>query len=205
MQFKVNLMVVISLATFMCLTSGCAYSPQHVDIDPTLNLSESNIGNNLEVFVSVADERADIVIGHRGSAYGKAAKISNDQDICKVFRDAVVEGLKANGFNPMVDGTTPVRKLDVQVRLIKYETSTGFWTGGVHTKAAVKVVARNNGQKYEKMYRVQDEKRILIVPDAKQNAALINNIVSDVISEIFVDKNMLAFLAKSHNTAMMGL
>lgn len=202
LKFKANLVVGVLLAALVCLTSGCAFTPQDVDIAPTLDLVESNVGNGVTVYVVVADERADSLIGHRGSAYGKAAKISNEQDISKIFCDAIVDGLKKYSFNPTVDDSEQTRGLNVQVRLIKYETSIGFWTGGIHTKAAVKVVASNNGEKYEKMYRVEDEKRILFVPGAKENTALINEIVSDVIVDIFVDEKLIAFLANSNSTEM---
>ncbi len=192
---KTNLTVVF-ISIVMCFLFGCAFSPQEVMLGPTLNIAETNIGNGAKVSFDVVDERDDILIGHRGSAYGKAAKISNNQDITQVFSDAITEGLKRNGFLPVEGSDNSTRQLKVQIRLIRYETSTGFWTGGVHTKATIKAIASNNGKTYANLYRVENEKRFLFVPDSKENNRLINDIVSEVINELFNDQKLMSFLAE---------
>ncbi len=192
---KTNLIVVF-ISIVMCFLFGCAFSPQEVMLEPTLNIAETNIGNGAKVSFDVVDERDDILIGHRGSAYGKAAKISNNQDITQVFSDAITEGLKRNGFLPVEGSDNSTRQLKVQIRLIRYETSMGFWTGGVHTKATIKAIASNNGKTYAKLYRVENEKRFLFVPESKENNRLINDIVSEVINELFNDEKLMSFLAE---------
>lgn len=194
-RVKTNLTVVF-ISIVMCFLFGCAFSPQKVMLEPTLKLSETNIGKGAQVSLDVVDERDDTSIGHRGTVYGKAAKISSNQDITQVFSDAITKGLKRNGFFPVNSSDNSARQLKVQIRLIRYETSTGFWTGGVHTKAAIKVIASNNNKTYENLYRVENEKRVLFVPDGKENNRLINDIVSEVINELFNDQKLMSFLTE---------
>lgn len=194
-RLKTNLTVVF-ISIVMCFLFGCAFSPQKVILEPTLNIAETNIGNGAKISFDVVDERDDTLIGHRGTAYGKAAKISNDQDITQVFSEAITEGLKRNDFLPVEGSDNSTRQLNVYIRLIRYETSTGFWTGGVHTKATIKAIASNNGKTYANLYRVENEKRTLFVPDSKENNKLINDIVSEVINELFNDQKLMSFLAE---------
>jgi uncharacterized lipoprotein YajG len=185
------------------LLVGCAYTTQQATLSPELQLSGTNIGNNATVAVKVVDERSDKSLGYRGSAYGKAAKITTGQNVAEVIYEKIVEGLKQNGFNPVPHGFNPVphskgitRALKVEIRLIEYSTSVGFWTGGVHTKSALKAIAKNNGKVYENLYRVDNEKRIVFAPFAKENEKLINKAVSEVLQKLFGDQELIAFLAR---------
>jgi uncharacterized lipoprotein len=175
---------------------GCAYTPHKVALRPAVVVAEANVGGDVEVAVKVVDERPEQSLGHRGTAFGKAAEITTDQDVAGIFHEQVVEGLKKKGFSPVVYAEDFPRRLKVEVRLISYSTSTGLWTGGVHTKAAIKAVASNNEKTYEKLYRAENEVRKAFVPSAKTNIRLINEIVSQVLQKLFQDQDLMAFLAK---------
>ena len=66
----------------------------------------------------------------------------------------------------------------------------GFWTGGVHTKAAIKAVAINNGKDYEEFYREENERRVMFVPFEDENARDINNTLSKVLMSLHHDINL---------------
>ncbi|NQT81686.1 hypothetical protein HQ563_01580 [bacterium] len=178
---------------FLC---GCAFTPQQATLRPVVTVAETNIGTGVEIGVKVLDERPDELLGHRGSAYGSAAKITTDQDVAAIFYREIVEGLKKNGFSPVAYAEDFPRTLKVEIRSIKYDTSTGFWTGGVHTTAAIKALATNSEETYENFYRFQSEKRVVFVPSAKTNARLINETVSQVLNKLFNDQDLMAFLAR---------
>lgn len=88
------------------------------------------------------------------------------------------------------------RSLHIELRLLSYETSVGFWTGGVETRAAMKCIASNGGEKYEKLYREEKERRVLVVPTADTNAAWINETLAGILKQIFDDAALLAMLEK---------
>lgn len=175
--------------------NACAYTPQKALITPNLQIAETNIGSSKEVGLSVVDERDDKVIGHRGSVYGKAAQITTEQDVPDIFDEKIKEGLIKLGFSPISYSEDFPRSLKVEIRLLEYSTSLGFWTGGIHMKSTLKALATNNGEKYEHIYRVNNEKRVLVVPTASKNEQIINQTASDVLLELFQDQELFQFLA----------
>jgi uncharacterized lipoprotein YajG len=178
--------------------SACAFSPQKAEIKPDLQVYASNIGQGKAVGVLVTDERDSQDIGHRGSALiNKAATISSEQNLAEVFRQAVFDGLKAKGFAPTDSNKSTGPQLKIEIRALDYSTSTGFWTGGVDTKAAIKAIVTNSGTTYENFYRSSNEERVVVVPTADHNTELINKVVNDVLSQLLADQALLGSLAKT--------
>jgi uncharacterized lipoprotein len=178
--------------------SGCAFTPQTAEIKPTVQVYASNIGQGKTVGVLVTDERDTQDLGNRGSALiSKAAKISSDQNLAEVFRQAVFDGLKSKSFMPKDLNGAVDRQLKVEIRSLNYSTSTGFWTGGVDTKAAIKAIATASGKSYENIYRSNNEERVVVVPTAEHNSELLNKVVNDVLSKLFEDQALLSTLASN--------
>jgi uncharacterized lipoprotein YajG len=161
-----------------------------------VHVNASDIGQGRKVGVLVDDERDTQELGNRGSAaISKGAKISTDQNLPEVFKQAVFDGLKAKGFNPTDNANSPDRRLKVEIRSLNYSTSTGFWTGGVDTKAAIKAIVTNSGISYESMYRSENEERVVFVPTADHNTELLNKVVSEVLAKLFDDQSLLTALS----------
>jgi uncharacterized lipoprotein len=188
----------VGLMVIVLSVSACAFSPQKVEIAPHVEYSKTDIGNGKTISVAIMDGRDSTDIGHRGSAaIANGAKVTSDQNIPETFRQAIFEGLKAKGFSP-VDSTKSVsRQLQVEIRSIGYSTSTGFWTGGVETKAAVMCHASVASNTYDKMYRYSGEERVVFVPTADHNSQLINKAVNEVLSQMFDDQALLSLLASN--------
>jgi uncharacterized lipoprotein YajG len=177
--------------------SACAYVPQKAEIKPEMQVYSSDVGQGKSVIVLVTDERDTPDLGHRGGAIGTAATISSDQDLTQVFKQAVFDGLKSKGFAPTDNNTSGGRQLKIEIRSLNYSTSTGFWTGGVDTKGAIKAIVTNSGTSYEKVYRASNEERVVFVPTAKHNADLLNKVVNDILTQLFADQSLLANLVKT--------
>jgi uncharacterized lipoprotein YajG len=48
---------------------------------------------------------------------------------------------------------------------------------------------------YDKLYRVDDEKRVVVVPGADSNAQMVNTTVSALLQEMFNDVELMRYLA----------
>ena len=182
----------------LALAGGCAYTPQTVEIDPEIVVAETDIGHGVQVGVYVVDERTNKELGRRGTGMMQGAAITTDQDVAEVFATEIVEGLQKKGFDAAsvtspAAGTATLLRVDI--RSIEYETSVGFWTGGVHVRGSMKGTATKDGASYDKFYQVDDEKRVVVVPGADSNAQMINATVSAVIQEMFNDVDLFDFLA----------
>ncbi|MDX1517781.1 MAG: YajG family lipoprotein [Woeseiaceae bacterium] len=180
--------------------SGCAFTPQTVVIEPVVEVSATDIGGGKAVSVYVVDERESQELGRRGSGALRGAAITTEQDIADVFSDAIVSNLRKMGYEagavPAPQAATGASLLRVDIRSIEYETSTGFWTGGVHTRGAMKATATRDIRSYDKLYRVDEEARVVVVPGADSNEAMINASVSALLQEMFNDVELFRFLAE---------
>lgn len=182
------------------VASGCAYTPQTVVIEPAVEVAASNIGEGHPVSVYVVDERTTTEIGRRGTGMVRGAAITTEQDMAAVFADEIIKGLRAMNFDavkvPSPAAGLGAVLLRVDIRTIEYETSMGFWTGGVHVRGAMKATATREASSYDQLYRIDEEKRVMVVPGADSNAEMINTAVSAVLQEMFNDPKLFEFLAE---------
>ena len=174
-------------------STGCAFNPQAVNFNHGFSLAASPVGNGKTVSLIVKDERADQALGRRGTAYGAAAAISTTDKLDEVVRDKCMAGLKQLGFQ--IDPSSD-RKLQVELRLLNYGTSTGFWSGGIETKGAIKVLITYGTDKFEKNYNAEAEERVMVVPTAEHNAELINQILDLTLMKVFANPEFRSFMAK---------
>lgn len=176
------------------MLTGCAFQPQKVTLQPAVAITQGTEGQGVSVEVRVVDERPSTSLGRRGTAYGAAAEITAGSDLEAVVRNKISEALSAHGFN-VNDGGASDARLKVEVHLLEYSTSQGFWTGGVQIQGALKAVAAKGGGTYEQMYRSNREERVAVVPTAKTNEEWINSALSDVLTQLVSDQKLIEFLA----------
>jgi uncharacterized lipoprotein len=184
-----ELVIVLSLLT------GCAFTPQTVTLSPNIAASHLDIGKGRKIKLSVVDERPKEVIGHRGSGSGAGAKITTNQDVESIIQAKISEGLKSYNFVPVTIEEEVQLLMKVDIRLIEYSTSMGFFTGGVHVKATLKVFCKNDMKDFEKIFRSETNIRTFFVPTAAKNNKLINDTVSQVLQEVLYDKELLGFFS----------
>ncbi len=186
-----------TLTTILLLTifaTGCAFSPQQVELNPQITVRNDNIGKGDAIYLSVIDERASQSLGRRGTAYGAAAEITATKPLADIVKMKLSEGLQARGFTASDDNSLD-KKLQIEIRQLEYSTSTGFWTGGVHIKGALKGEADNGQLDYENMYRYEKEERVMVVPTSETNAEWINIALSETLNELLKDDRLFQFLA----------
>jgi len=121
------------------------------------------------------------------------AEITTKDDLVQIVRDKFSTGLKQLGFQIAQSDSAP-RRVSVELRLLSYGTSQGFFTGGVGTKGAVKAFAECNGKKFEKNYHAEEEERAVVVPTAGHNSELLNKILDQTLLKVFTDEEFREFL-----------
>lgn len=176
--------------------SGCAYNAQTVKLAPEINVQESSVGSGVQVQVSVVDERSSKSLGRRGNAYGAAAEITAEGDITAVVRERVIDGLKRKGFIVVDQAVDGGPRLEVEIRLLQYGTSQGFWTGGVQIQSTLKAEAEHGGDRFEKIFRSDREERVAVVPTAETNAAWINRALGESLDQMLNDADLVTFLSR---------
>lgn len=176
--------------------AGCAFTPQQAVLTVATQVDKADFGKGRTVYVHVVDERTTTEIGRRGTGMMDGAVITTTQDVAALFRDAVKEGISNKGFVVVPEASGSTRQLRIDIRTLEYETSMGFWSGGVHTRAALKATVLHGGAaQYDNVYRDEAEDRVQVVPGAKANNERINMVINGVITKLFADQKLLGVLA----------
>ena len=183
--------LLISLCAFF---SGCAFNPQKANVSPTVAVMPSSEGKGGSVAVRVIDERPSKSLGHRGTAYRAAAEITSAQELSFIVQREISAALQKKGFSVIEYADDANPRLTVELRLLEYTTSQGFWTGGVQIKGALKAIAANGSRTFEKMYRSEKEERIVMVPTAETNERWINESLNDVLNQLLNDNILFSVL-----------
>jgi hypothetical protein len=95
-------------------------------------------------------------------------------------------------------------RLMLQLRELKYSTSTGFWAGGVEVAGALKATASDGSAVYEKLYRTDKKTRVVVVPIAGKNQKWLNSALSDLLRQVFDDSGLSHFLTQAASTGKAG-
>lgn len=182
--------------------AGCAYIDQNLRVTPQIVIEEMNIGKGKQVALRSVDDRSEQLIGKRGVQYFPGGKISTEQDLSDILKDAFIVGLRKKGFVPVGENESTLL-VKVELRSLSYDTAMGFWTGGNIGTAVVKVIATQpTGKTYEKTYRSQKEIRTVFVGSQETNAKVINESLANAINKVFEDRELLDFLAESQSPAV---
>ncbi len=183
--------------SFVCLIfTGCAFNAQKATFNPIVNVASSNAGKGSQVGLKVDDERPSSSLGHRGNAYGAAAEITTDQDLAALIREKIASGLTKEGYQVVNYLQSSGARLTLELRDLKYSTSTGFWTGGVDVDGAIKAIGTNGSDTYEKLYRTDKKSRVVVVPTAGTNEQWLNEALSDLLRQVFEDPELAALLSR---------
>ncbi len=199
-------MKTILQSTILILTvtffSGCAFVAQDAYLDPEISVIQSTEGQGITVSVVVQDERPNKSLGHRGAGMGKGAEITTDENVAALVQAKIIEGLHLKGFSTTTDHKKGNAHLNLELRLLEYSTSTGFWTGGVEVNGAIKAYAENSlGKEYKEFYRFEEEERVVFVPGAGSNEEMINKALSKLIMKVLNDRSLIDFLIEQSSDA----
>ena len=184
------------LIASLLFLSGCAFTPQHTDVNPEIHISDIDVGHGHTLALRVDDQRPSQAIGRRGTGAMEGAEIIPTKDVAEVFYEKISDGLKQRGFNVVAYSDAQPIRMVVELRELKYHTSMGFFTGGVHMDAAMKVEAFNNNDNFEQFYRTNKEDRVFFVNFAEENDAIINAAASELLQQFFDDQKLSMFLSK---------
>lgn len=184
-------LLLVSLSAL--LLTACALSPQQVTIRPTLEKSNSNIGEGRTLFIEVVDSRESSAIGSRGGMYKSTSLITLANDLPTAIRDVASKQFREMGF---VVQAAPGASADIRIFVDKLsysdpETSAvGF---DVSLESVLRVEARQNRDVYNGRYQVKTNRTYATVPGRDRNEEMINEVLSGSLQRLFNDPKLLAF------------
>ncbi len=178
--------------------SGCALSPQTINIQPQVALDDAVArGDGRTLALTVTDERKTRVLGTRGGVYAATSEISTAADIRPAIRDELARQLDKLGFRVVDSGADADAALKVIVDSIEYQASGAPVIKSVETAATIRVQARVDNREYTGRYRGTRTTDVFTAPDVEENEAMINAAVERVLERLLHDTELQDFLRGS--------
>jgi uncharacterized lipoprotein len=186
----------IYVATLMTLTTGCAFTPQAVKLQPEMQIPESSVGRGIPVQLTVVDERPKSTLGTRG-ARGVGAELTIEGDLAATVRSSISDGLKRQGFTPTPQRTPDGRELRVEIRNLDYGIAVGFLAGSLRTECSVKAICvRGTSRPYEQLHRGEFQESVQVVQTDEANNRYVNAALSKALNALLQDRQLSACLAE---------
>lgn len=185
------------LLTLLFLT-GCALSPQTVEINPAPEVPAANLGKNSPVTVTVVDQREAEAFGTRGGVYKETALIRPANNVAAAILETVKSGLQKQGFNAYNPSATATR-LEVRLKTLEYIPESGNVVNRVDTRAVVEAVARRENVTHRGTFTSKVEHDTPMTPGAERNQAMITDVLERSLERMLSDPKLLAFLAGEDN------
>ena len=187
----VKLFAIAAVAT---LAAACAYSPQQLNVQPSITASGEAFGNGQPILVTAADQRQNRVLGTLGGIYGATTTITIANDLESAMVRATNGLLAANGFVVNSPDQNAVQ-LTVVIEDIRYEDNSKDKLGrDVKLTAALRAEALKGGANFSGRYQTNAEFRSVTTPAAKDNEQRVNDLLQQTLVRMFQDPQLRAFL-----------
>ena len=182
------------VAALAMLAAACAYSPQQLNVQPSITASGESFGNGRPILVSASDQRQNRSLGVIGGVYGATTTITIANDLETAMVRATNGLLAANGF--VVNSPDPSAvQLTVVIEDIRYEDNSKDKLGrDVKMTAALRAEALKGGANFSGRYQTNADYRSVTTPSAKDNEQRVNDLLQQTLVRMFQDPQLRAFL-----------
>ena len=187
------------LLALLCagLLASCSGVPaQSVNLKPDIKAPSGNVGKGKAVALRVVDARADRVVGYRNTDGSHGAPITVEGDLAQSVGQPLGRMLSSLGFEPAPYKDGAARSLTVTIRELNYNAQSLTVTRKVTTKCVLTVRATNGPGTWEGNFPVSQERELMMAPDENANARLVNEVLSESLSMMMSDPELVQFLGK---------
>lgn len=187
------LKISIVLATLALTLSGCAQSPQQINLNPQVRVN-SHISNQPSVHLSVVDKRPSKSLGTRGGTYRESNHITLARDLQSMLKPAASAALSQMGIVIDQPSLTPT-DLQLWVEKLHYEVNDAQTLPiEVTLQVQIAAVANKGDQKQISRYESSKVHKFFTPPSTAKNEEIINKIVSTTLTRLFNDPKLIALI-----------
>lgn len=181
------------LVLLAACAAACAYSPQRINVQPTLSVEGEAYGNGMPIVVNATDQRENRVLGSVGGVYKQSANITIANDLESALSRAANALLASKGF--VVNSPDPnAVHLTIVIENISYETLEAPIGSSVKLSAALRAEATRHGETFSGRYQSDTERKSVTKPDAQVNERWFNELLSTTLTRMFDDPKLRNFL-----------
>ena len=183
------------LITFALGISGCALSPQVIEVNPEIRLSDTPaVTNPVKLKLDVIDARSSPVIGQRGGVYKDTSDISTSENMTGNLQRQISAALKRLGYEVTGKGEASDANLTVTISNMKYAASSEKLLNKIEIKVAIHAVISKNGKEFTGDYSATRKKDYVKLPGIDENEKIINEALATVLQSMLQDKDLISFL-----------
>lgn len=183
------------VAGLAAVLAGCAHSPQQLNVAPSVTAPLSQVAQQRPVVVSVQDNRSSPVLGTRGGLYPESSNLTVNPEAVSHLQEQVEQALTKLGFQVVADGTANANSLVVGLAELTYiSPKEGVYVTKADLGAAFTAEARSANQRYNGRYSASAQHRFGYAPNQATNTRLVTEVMSDALSRIFKDPEVIRVL-----------
>lgn len=197
----------LSALVLAALLAGCAgVQPQSVSLHPEVKSPTGNVGKGKTLAFKVMDARTDKVVGYRNADGGRNAPISVEGDLSRTVGEAAERTLTGLGFKPAPFKENATLSLVITIRELSYNAKGMTVTRNIGAKCVLSARVVNGPGNWEGSFPVAQEKEVMTAPDENANARFINDVLSESLTMLLSDPEMVQYMAKDflHNKTITG-
>ena len=162
-----------SLAATLLLTTGCALSPQIINLHTASPLAASSTQVGRSALVRVRDLREDTEqLGSRGGSQPESAPLISKPNLQQALQVKMQNSLQQLGFG----GDSPFEplKVDLAIEQFDYKCNEGYWINKCQLAMTLKLSIDNAAQKFSQPFKLSEERSVLTAPREGYNEEWIN-------------------------------
>jgi uncharacterized lipoprotein YajG len=183
-----------ALAAFVFLASCAAVPAQTVTLAPDIKAPTGNVGKGKSLAFKVIDGRADKVVGYRNADGSRTAPITVQGDLSAPVGEAAARVLSELGFVPAPFKDGAPLSLTITVRELGYNAAAATVTRKVSVRCVLSARVVNGAGNWEGTFPVGQEKEMVTVPGEADNARFLNDALSESLSMLLSDPELVQYL-----------
>ena len=185
----------LAVAGLAVVLSGCAHSPQQLNVTPSVTIPLSQVARQQPVVLTVQDSRSSPVMRTRGGLYPDSSNLTISNQAVPHLRQQVAQALGKLGFQVVPEGTPHANSLVVSLAELSYVSpKEGVYVTQADIGAAFAAEARSTNQRYNGRYSASAQHRFGYAPNQATNTRLVTEVMSDALSRIFKDPEIIRIL-----------
>jgi uncharacterized lipoprotein len=185
----------IPVLALLMLIQGCALTPQNLHLDPVIDYTGQSVTTDTLIGLSVVDSRDSKKLGKVGDPKKEMVDVTLDEDFLPLLNQRVTEVLEQRGFSVVPDSGAMTRSISVSIDSLVLNSAKRPLDFETELKAELSAEAHNALDKYDRAYYVRTYKTTAGPPYAKHSNELVNDAVSQALSDMLNDDKLFELLA----------
>jgi uncharacterized lipoprotein len=186
-------LLVSSLAAAILLTTGCALSPQMINLETSSPLESSETKLGRSALVRVRDLRADTEqLGFRGGYQPDAAPLLAKPSLQQALQTKMQNSLQQLGFG----GNSPFEplKVDLAIEEFDYQCNEGVWVSECQLAMTLKLSIDNDSIESSQPFTLKEQRSVVTAPRAGYNEEWINKSIDKLWQHMMSQAQVLEAL-----------